>query len=375
MKRVLREIARRYERTPAGRHGSGVRDLRVDAEEFFADLGARDGRLREELEAELHSAERTGILRVERHPRDPRILQTVCLPLAHEARLYEGLGQPSPTAVRAGLAEQFARAAGDPTVPTRWRPAWLAWCGRQEAAALAGAPIAPFERVAGPENTELLALLPRLLAWEGESLVRFASCVLCGDSKRLESWAPADKEGEGAGQLRGKLGRLLADITGGTIQALDDLGILPNPRFVLLHGPLRFQLPTGWLDLGCLAGPVRLALVDVRRAVALETTARRCLTVENETTFHELAKLGSGELLVQTSFPGSATVALLRALPDSLEWWHFGDSDPAGFEILRVLRARTGRDFQPLHMVPGRVPFEQEALGRPGPTWPFYPGM
>jgi len=93
---------------------------------------------------------------------------------------------------------------------------------------------------------------------------------------------------------------------------------------------------------------------------------------EHETTFHELAKLQSGELLIQTSFPGSATVALIRSLPATLEWWHFGDSDPAGFEILRVLRERTGRDFRPLHMEPGRVPYEQESLGRPRREWPFY---
>jgi hypothetical protein len=65
-------------------------------------------------------------------------------------------------------------------------------------------------------------------------------------------------------------------------------------------------------------------------------------------------------------------VALLKALPDGLEWWHFGDSDPAGFEILRVLREKTGRDFRPLHMEAGRVSWEQEALGRPRAVWPFY---
>jgi hypothetical protein len=45
----------------------------------------------------------------------------------------------------------------------------------------------------------------------------------------------------------------------------------------------------------------------------------------------------------------------------------------AGFEILRTLRERSGRDFHPLHMEAGRIPFEQESLGRPTrKTWPFY---
>lgn len=374
MKRVLEELAARFGRTPAGRTGIGARDLLVDAEEFLAGLGARDGRKRQEIEQELEAAERAGIVRLERHPRDPAILQRVRMPLSAEAELFRCLGRSSPTEQRAALAAQFWGASGDPGVPEVWREAWVKWCGRMEQAAATGGAVAPFDRVAGAENAELLVLLPRLLAWEGESLVRFASCVLCGDSKRLEGWAASEKEGENAGQLRGKLGRLLSDITDGAVQSLEEVGILPNPRFVLLHGPLRLRLGGQWLDLGLLDGPVRLALADVRRATEWECRARRCLTVENETTFHELAKLRSGELLVQTSFPGSATVALIRALPETLEWWHFGDSDPAGFEILRVLREKTSRPFQPLHMEAGRVPFEQEALGRPRAQWPFYGG-
>jgi hypothetical protein len=72
--------------------------------------------------------------------------------------------------------------------------------------------------------------------------------------------------------------------------------------------------------------------------------------VENETSFHELAKLESGELLVCTSYPGSATLALLKKLPSALEFWHFGDSDPEGFDILRDLRERSYRPFRALHM-------------------------
>ena len=112
---------------------------------------------------------------------------------------------------------------------------------------------------------------------------------------------------------------------------------------------------------------------DIARAESLVTTARRCLTVENETSFHELAKLQSGELLVHTSYPGAGTLTLLRRLPAEIECWHFGDSDEAGFEILRVLREQSGRDFQPFQMQKGRVPFEQESLGRPVlAQWPFY---
>lgn len=122
-----------------------------------------------------------------------------------------------------------------------------------------------------------------------------------------------------------------------------------------------------------LSGAFRLALEDIERAEEIATAAHRCLTVENETYFHELAKLQSGKLLIQTSYPGSGTLRLLSRLPAGLEFWHFGDSDEAGFDILRVLREKSGREFRPLHMEVGRTPFEQESLGHPSLNrWPFY---
>jgi hypothetical protein len=226
--------------------------------------------------------------------------------------------------------------------------------------------------------------------------------VLCGDSKRL-------------GQLSAKLGRLLEELSDGDVSSLEDLRILETPRTVMLHGPLRIGQGGQWVDLGMFSSPIRLSAGDILRAESVVTTARRCLTVENETTFHELAKLQSEVLLICTSFPGSATRALLQRLPDTVEFWHFGDTDAAGFEILRDLRERTGKSFRGLHMQfrsdPESQPltaadrnalqrladmplmreeratllamlsagnkghFEQESLGRPSMPWPFYTGM
>jgi DNA polymerase III delta prime subunit len=64
---------------------------------------------------------------------------------------------------------------------------------------------------------------------------------------------------------------------------------------------------------------------------------------------------------------------LLTRLPAGLEFWHFGDSDDAGFDILRVLQEKSGREFQPLHMQRGKIPFEQESMRRPKlKHWPFH---
>ena len=370
---VLEALARLYQQSQAARTGAASRDVLVPLEELLAEAGCQEGEQRAVAEQQLVEAEASGVLKRDPvHPRDRTNIRQIRFSPANEAALYARLKRPSPVQGRAALAGQF-EAAASASVPLPWGGRWRAWCERMRDAALAGQSVIPFDREASPANAGLLDLLPKLLAWRGESLARFASCVLCGDSKRLEAQAAIERDGEFCGQLRGKLGRLLEDITGGQIRTLDDLGIVPNPRSALVHGPLRLQLDGVWLDCGLLHGSFRLAQEDLQRADEVATTARRCLTVENETSFHELAKLRSGELLVQTSYPGSGTLALLRRLPATMEFWHFGDSDKAGFDILRVLREKSGRDLQPLHMQSGRVPFEQESLGRPTrSTWPFY---
>ena len=370
---VLEALARRYERRQAGRTGEAGRDVLVDVEDLLREADAAEGESRAVAEQQLREAEKNGILKLEPlHKRDRSSLHQIRFSPANEVKLYELVGRQSPKSVREALAEQFAAASGH-KVPARWADGWKTWCERIRGAALAGKSVEPFDRHPSTENQKLLALLPKLLAWEGESLVRFASCVLCGDSKTLESLAAMDRDGEFRDKLRGKLGRLLEEITSGQIRSLDDIGILPNPRFALIHGPLKLLLDGEWLDLGRLRGAFRLAESDIERAESLVTTALRCVTIENETSFHELAKLESNELLIQTSYPGSGTLKLLQRLPREMEFWHFGDSDAAGFDILRVLSEKSGRNFQPLHMKHGRIPFEQESLGRPKlKSWPFY---
>ena len=398
--RILLALARAYEGTQAGRTGTGERDLIRDYEDLLQAAGCRDGDARAEAEVHLAAASKAGVLRLVPHKRDSRLIESIRFSPADERAFYSFINARSPTEKRAGLAEQFTAAGTGENVPARWMESWQAWCAKLAVAAQCGGPIQPFDRSDLEGNAELLALLPRLLAWNGESLIRFASCVLCGDSKRLQ-------------QLAGKINSGLGQLTGGVTNSLDQLGIIENPRFVLLHGPLRLRLDRHWLDLAHLHGPCRISARDIERAEAIETPGTRCLTIENETTFHELAKLQSGALLIHTSFPGSATVALLQRLPSQIEIHHFGDTDPSGFHILLDLRQRVARSIRSLHMeyrpdpsspvldtaevrqlknllgadllapershlqqmlAAGRKGcFEQESLGRPNTReWPFY---
>lgn len=407
---VLHALARLYSESKAGRTGEGQRDFLVDLKRLLAECGCQDGDERESAIRQLR-AQDGKLLKLEGPRRDSDIIHTVRLPIESEPGLFAFLNKPSPTECRRRLANQFTEASQVEIGP-RWRDAWVVFCTELRTAALQGASIVPFSRNDPAANAELLALVPKLLAWGetgGESLLRFASCVLTGNSKRLGELATEDE----AGRRSGKLGAILERVTGGVVRSLEDVGILQSPRFALLHGPLRLMLGGEWLNLGWLEGPCRLSETDIVLAEGIETKSTRCLTVENETSFHELAKLHSGELLLCTSYPGAATLALLKKLPPTLEFWHFGDTDPEGFDILRDLRERSGRPFRSLHMtwrpVPQALPldtasrrlierllqspvmraeheplrqmlnagnkgrFEQESLGRPAErTWPFY---
>jgi len=218
--------------------------------------------------------------------------------------------------------------------------------------------VEPFEREDTLLNEELLRVTAAILAWPEESLIRYASAVICRDSKRLEV-------------LHARLIQALRAITGNTEATLEHFQILQVPRAVLCHGPLLLELPEGVVDFGWLAGPVALSGTDLARATAIRSSARACLTVENESVFRELAKRNSGILLVHTSFPGSATRCLLGSLPKDLPFHHFGDSDPAGFDILRDLRLKTGRPIRPIGMgfrpCRDRIPLtdsERRTIGR-----------
>ena len=336
---VLETLAARYERSRAGRTGRAVQDVTIDYEKLLRLAGCDRGEPRICAERDLEDAHGRELLIVERNRRTNLPL-LVRFSHENESRLFGELGRVSPTATRNAFAAVFVEAADDP-VPDRWLSSWAAFCRESVEAAAAGEAIASLSRDNLDEAREILKLMPRLLAWETDSLRRFASCRLCGDSKRLET-------------LKARIESILGRITNGAVATLEDLGIMENERSVILQGPLCLRFPHGALDLRLLAAPARIDRRDLKRAT-LEPSASRCLTVENLTVLHELAKGNSTVILASSGsvggFAHSAIIEFLQALPAYVELSHCGDADPKGFEILNNLRERTGRPIASLGMV------------------------
>lgn len=332
---ILQHLANSFRASAAGKAPGRGRDFTIDYESFLRRAGCHDGDARELAERDLAAAAGAsgGMLGIDRHPRSH--LPTV-IRLARdggEAWLFTTIGQPSPSLLRRELADFFEQAAGC-EMPVQWRQPWQAWCGALAESALGGRGVQPFRRNDPEGNRALLSAITGVLNWRGPSLVRYASAAITGDSKQLQA-------------LEGRVLMALQAVTGRS--SLEDFGIFQKPRFVTIHGPLTLTYADGTVDCGALPGPVALAGPNISRATAVTTSARLCLTVENEDTFHALAAAApAGVLLVLTSYAGSATRALLASLPLDLRWFHFGDADPAGSDILRDLREKSGRKIEAL---------------------------
>lgn len=402
MSPVCEAISRRYANSRAGRTGAGRRDLVFPFNELLREAGCLQGTARHEAVMELENLEKDALLILERHARDRSAILRVRLPLGKAEALMERLGRAGPGSQRRAFADMLAKLSGAP-VPTEYQDDWVLFCQRSADAAIRGETVSPLDRSNPGAGSELLGIVARLLAWKGESYLRFASSMLCGDSKRL-------------GQLQPGVEKLLAQITGGKVKSLAELGITESGGGCWVHGPGVLVTGRGKIDLGALALPAHFSKSDLM-AGGIKTSASRWVTVENETVLLELAKLQSGVMLLSSGFRGgvanSVVVNLLRSAPAAAELWHFGDSDPKGFDILHDLRERTGKsirslrmgyrpsgDSSPLspedHKVIRRLlasdamtveeklemqamlesgtkgSFEQESLGRPNPSWPFY---
>jgi hypothetical protein len=337
---VLLKLADLYAESAAGRHGGGKLDFQPAIENLLRAAGCAEGEAREMAERDLRSAHDARVVSlVPIHRRDAHHFAKVRLAPESEEAFFAYVGLTSPTARRTEWAALFTEAGRWP-VPERFAEAWRAFCRRRAQAALSWRGMKPFDRADLASGRDLIALLPRLLAWEGRHLVRWASSVICGHSKVLE-------------RRQKTLESLLAEATANAIPTYQSLGILPVPPGLTFHGPLRLRIGAEWCDFRDLHGPATLSGADVERITACECAARRCLTVENATPFRSLAALRSGELLIHTSYPNDATLGMLRqlkTLQSPPAFWHFGDTDPSGFHILADLRERSGIPFRSFHM-------------------------
>ncbi|MBN8421743.1 MAG: hypothetical protein J0L73_22700 [Verrucomicrobia bacterium] len=377
---------------------ASVQPFRRDWEQLLEDAGIRSA---EDQQAALREAQQLAKFQLVPRKRNPRFIDKIIVPLESEAWLHEQFGtQPGAASQQQALNVVRAWSAKTHSLMPE---AWSELSNRLEAAFNIPRVLEPFRWLEPARVNELLTLLFQITSreWPAGTLIRDASTHLGYDSKHLES-------------QQSSLERALETLFGRETP-LEAVGIQTTNSTLHYCGPLvlHFADHTKPLDLRYES---TLSVAELEQTTHVTTTAQRLLTVENrKTTFLQLAHADAQRsiLIVATSFPTQAVKLLLQTLPPALPHYHFGDTDPSGWDILRKLRELaphpvlpihmswrpstqalplTQRDLQIIHRLladPGMADchpalqamrnsgtkgdFEQESLGRPSlPEWPFY---
>ena len=375
-----------------------VRSRPYDWEDLLDASGLKTA---EERQTAVREAEKIPQLKLHRLKGRPHIVLKIEIPLDSESWLHAQFGsKPGAEAQNAALAvvERWA-AISHPLLPE----AWTGLLSRLKAEFAIPRVVEPFRWLEAKRVEELLKLIFDLTAreWPDGTLIRDASTQLGHESKHLEA-------------QQSFIERALAQLFGRETP-LEALGIQSSHSVLHYSGPLvlHFDDHVKTLDLRFES---TLSVAELEHATRITTTAERLLTVENrKTTFLQLvrADVARSTLIVATSFPTQAVRLLLQKLPPNLPHHHFGDTDPAGWDILRKLREVFGRAVSPFqmrwrsktdalpltqrdHQILTRLladpsmadchaelhamreagtkgDFEQESLGRPNlERWPFY---
>ncbi len=135
-------------------------------------------------------------------------------------------------------------------------------------------------------------------------------------------------------------------------QVLAELNLVKNPTYVHIKGTAHVILNGERIDLSSLHGDIAFSSSTLDDIDCVELTGRVVMTVENLTSFH-LVNCQNRLVIYLGGFHNTVRRHLIKKIyqqnPDAT-FYHFGDIDAGGFQILQHLRRQTGIDFIPYKM-------------------------
>lgn len=197
--------------------------------------------------------------------------------------------------------------------------------------------------------TSVISALPGL---DADMPKRLFSLSLFGDTKHFERHVES--------RLLSLLRQHFSEDMERDEELLESVGIVQNPAFVYVCGPLRLIVNDQATETGTLPGGIALSQETVRRIVRMEIAgATRIVTIENLTSYHQwITRHGDRQDLltvytggfpsrtVQQFFAKLSKAALLADIPV----FHWGDMDVGGIRIFEYMRHQYFPKLAPLYM-------------------------
>lgn len=191
------------------------------------------------------------------------------------------------------------------------------------------------------DYSNLLMTLEKVTKVEEETFVRDFSIRVLGDSKSFEKMKSTvisilDQYGDFPDRE----------------SILQDLNIIKNPGHVFFKGNGIIQINNQIIDLNFIQGDVGISSSLLSSIKRIEVSGKSVVTIENLTTFNTyqpkqefVIYLGGYHNTLRRNF-----IKLLYSQNPCADYYHYGDIDAGGFNILLHLREKTGVQFKPMHM-------------------------
>jgi hypothetical protein len=135
-------------------------------------------------------------------------------------------------------------------------------------------------------------------------------------------------------------------------KVLGNLNIIKNPTYVNFKGPGSLSIKGQRLDLTNFSGDIAVSSIILPEIDKIDITGKAVITIENLTSFHTFNDkdmfaiyLGGYHNSVRRDF-----IKKLHQQNSQKTFYHFGDIDAGGFNILEHLKRETGVEFIPFKM-------------------------
>ncbi len=262
-----------------------------------------------------------------------RICQSIQLNLDTLALAYRYLDRTPKKDIQSALAELLTRYQGQNDVLDRFCLSQLERIAVNKSVAYFSNDLAEFEQI--------LIAVAALHQVRTEMFTRDFSVRIFKDSKAFD-------------RISSKVVNLLLEY--GDFpekdQVLTSLNLVKNPTYVHFKGAGVLVLRGQRIDLSVLSGDIALSAAVLPDIESIIATGGEVMTVENLTSFHLVT--GAGRLLIYLGgFHNQVRrdfIVKVQAQNPQATYYHFGDIDAGGFQILQHLRRQTGIDFRPWKM-------------------------